>query len=91
MNSAGWVKACRPTRTLGDGGASSRPGADNGDWHVSYVNGWTESLQYLVVTGGVLTKPGTPEIVDNGFMLNGTPNADGQHIVGDDSSISVDA
>jgi hypothetical protein len=65
--------------------------ADNGDWHVSYVNGWTESLQYLLVPGGDLTKPRAPEIVDNGLSINGMANSDGQHIVGDDSSISVDA
>jgi len=65
--------------------------ADNGDWHVSYVNGWTESLQYLLVPGGDLTKPGKPEVVDDGLMVNGVANADGQHIVGDDSSIGVDS
>jgi hypothetical protein len=32
-----------------------------------------------------------PEVVDTGTMLSGTLNPDGQHIVGDDSSISVDA
>ena len=24
----------------------------DGDWHVSYVNGWTEAVQYLMVPGG---------------------------------------
>jgi hypothetical protein len=64
--------------------------ADNGDWHVSYVNGWTESLEYVMVPGGDLTKPQSPEVVDNGLSLDGMPNTDGQHLVGDDSSISVD-
>jgi hypothetical protein len=73
------------------GVAASLAIADNGDWHVSYVNGWTESLQYLMVPGGDLTKPQSPEVVDNGLTLNGMPNTDGQHLVGDDSSISVDA
>ena len=59
-----------------------------GDWHVSYVNGFTEALQYIKVTGG--TTPGTPEVVDNGQGIGGTPFSDGQHIVGDDSTIHVD-
>ncbi|HEY1697418.1 MAG TPA: MYXO-CTERM sorting domain-containing protein [Polyangiaceae bacterium] len=63
-----------------------------GDWHVSYVNGWTEALQYLEVPAGDITKtpPPTPEVVDTGTGLDGTPYPDGQHIIGDDSSISVD-
>jgi MYXO-CTERM domain-containing protein len=65
--------------------------AANGDWHVSYVNGWTESLQYLLVPAGDLTRPSPPEIVDDGRMLDGSPNADGPHIVGDDSSLTIDA
>jgi MYXO-CTERM domain-containing protein len=69
----------------------------NGDWHVSYVNGFTEALQYLTVPGGDLTKPGKPEVVDDGIHGDGQPmgmspiNADGQHIMGDDSSITIDS
>lgn len=66
-----------------------------GDWHVSYVNGWTESLEYLDVPGGNLTKPLSPEVVDNGTTQDGQPSGmpypDGQHIIGDDSSVTVDA
>jgi hypothetical protein len=65
--------------------------ADNGDWHVSYVNGWTESLQYLLVPAGDLSKPLAPEVVDAGTALGGMPYPDGQHIVGDDSSVTVDS
>ena len=65
--------------------------AENGDWHVSYVNGWTESLDYLVVPGGNLTKALPPEVVDNGMTVAGQAYPDGQHIVGDDSSITVDS
>ncbi len=61
-----------------------------GDWHVSYVNGTTEALQYVMVPSGTM-QPGPPEVVDNGFTLAGAPFADGQHIVGDDSFIEVDA
>lgn len=63
----------------------------NGDWHVSYVNGWTEALQYLTVPAGNLAKPLTPEVVDDGLHLNGMPYTDGQHVVGDDSSLTVDS
>jgi hypothetical protein len=65
--------------------------ASNGDWHVSYVNGWTEALQYLVVPAGNLSKPGTPEVVDTGTGLGGKAYPDGQHVIGDDSSITVDS
>jgi len=82
-----------PTRTdTGDVGVGASLAIDsNGDWHVSYSNGWTEALQYVHVPGGNLTKPLTPEVVDDGLHLNGTLYTDGQHIVGDDSSITVDA
>ncbi len=60
-----------------------------GDWHISYVNGTTEALQYILVPGG--GKPTDyPEIVDNGLSLDGTAFPDGLHIVGDDSFIMVD-
>jgi hypothetical protein len=64
--------------------------APSGDWHISYVNGTTEALQYIMVPGGI-NQPGPPEIVDNGTMLGGFPYPDGQHIVGDDSFIQVDS
>jgi hypothetical protein len=65
--------------------------APNGDWHVSYVNGFTESVQYLVVPQGKApTGPLKPEIVDDGLTVDGKPFPDGKHVVGDDSSISVD-
>ncbi len=66
-----------------------------GNWHVSYSNGWTEALQYLEVPSGNISKPLTPEIPDDGIHDNGQSTgmvySDGQHIVGDDSSVSVDA
>jgi hypothetical protein len=63
--------------------------AANGDWHISYVNGTTEALQYILVPGG--GKPTDyPEIVDNGLSLDGKAFPDGLHIVGDDSFIMVD-
>jgi hypothetical protein len=64
--------------------------ASNGDWHVSYVNGWTETLQYLRVPGGNLAMPLRPEVVDDGTQLFGRPFADGHHLVGDDSSVTVE-
>src|SRR6202034_1742938 len=82
-----------PTRVdTGDVGiGASIAIASNGDWNLSYVNGWTEALEYLVVPDGNIAKPGTPEVVDPGAGLNGTPYPVGQHIVGDDSSITIDA
>jgi hypothetical protein len=61
-----------------------------GDWHISYVNGGTEALQYLRVPGGQLTEPLPPETVDDGLQLGGQAFPDGLHIVGDDSSVTVD-
>jgi hypothetical protein len=61
-----------------------------GNWHVSYVNGTTEALEYLIVPGGT-GQPPPPEVVDDGYTLSGAAYPDGQHIIGDDSSIQVDA
>lgn len=82
-----------PMRTdTGDDGIGASLAIDgNGDWHVSYVNGWTEALQYMTVPAGNLMKPLTPEVVDDGIHLNGMAYSDGQHIVGDDSSLTVDS
>jgi hypothetical protein len=61
-----------------------------GDWHVSYVNGSLETLQYIMVPGG--TNPtNKPEVVDDGTSLNGQAFPDGLHIVGDDSFVAVDS
>jgi hypothetical protein len=59
----------------------------NGDWNITYVNGYTEALQYVKVTGGKTV--GTPEIVDTGLAVGGMSFTDGQHLVGDDSHILV--
>src|SRR5206468_1060065 len=64
--------------------------AANGDWHVSYVNGFTEALQYVFVPGGN-KPPLAPEIIDDGRAVGGMPYGDGKHVIGDDSSINVDA
>ncbi len=62
----------------------------NGDWHVSYVNGSLETLQYMLVPGGAMPT-NKPEVVDDGTKLAGQAFADGLHIVGDDSFIAVDS
>ncbi len=62
----------------------------NGDWHVVYVNGIQEQLQYMLVPGGDAAKHAAPEVVDNGSD-NGKPYSDGVHVVGDDAAIMVDA
>lgn len=55
---------------------------DDGVWHVTYVNGFDETLRYVSVTGG---KAGKPEVVDDGGQVGGKPFTDGKHVVGDDS------
>jgi len=61
---------------------------DGGTWHVVYSNGYDESVQYLAVKDGVA---GTPEVVDDGAGVEGTPFEDGRHIVGDDANVFVTA
>ncbi len=55
----------------------------NGDWHVGYVNGSKEQLVYLRVGA-------TPEVVDDGTMVDGAPFEEAKHVVGDDVTVSVD-
>jgi MYXO-CTERM domain-containing protein len=59
---------------------------DGGAWHVSYVDGYNEALKYARVADGVVE---VIELVDEGFGVDGIPHPDGQHVIGDDSSISV--
>ncbi len=58
-----------------------------GDWHLSYVDGYDETVRYVKVTGG--TTVTSPEVADDGLGLGGTAFTDGHHIVGDDSKIVV--
>jgi MYXO-CTERM domain-containing protein len=60
---------------------------DKGDWHLSYVDGYSEALKYLKVKQG--TQVGTPEVADDGLNLGGQKFPDGQHLVGDDSHVFV--
>ncbi|MBW2453924.1 MAG: hypothetical protein JRI68_05420 [Deltaproteobacteria bacterium] len=55
---------------------------DGGNFHLAYVDGLTEALNYQMVAGGAT--PGAAEIVDDGLG-----NPDGHHIVGDDANILV--
>ncbi len=77
------------TDTGDDGIAATLFIAPNGDWHVAYINGIQEHLQYLLWPGGA-GQPLAPEVVDDGFD-SGKPYPDGQHIVGDDATMQVDA
>jgi hypothetical protein len=71
------------------GEAASLAIAANGDWHVSYGNGFTEAMQYMLVTGG--TMPNPAEVVDDGSgVAVGGAFPDGHHVVSEDSHISVD-
>jgi len=74
--------SAQPPTDTGDVGIGASLFVDTaGDWHVSYVNGFDETLVYLKVAGG--TTPGKPEVVDDGVVQGG------QAVVGDDSSIAV--
>jgi hypothetical protein len=77
-----------PGSDTGDTGIGASLAIDaKGDWHIAYVDGIKESLKYMKVIGG--TMPQSPEIIDDGKKPDGTQNADGSHVVGDDSSITV--
>lgn len=90
--SSGWVT------NLVDGGLSAEGiqgdaglGAslfidDSGTWHLSYVDGYNETVKYARVVGGVAE---VTEVVDEGFGVDGVAFPDGQHVVGDDSNIFV--
>ncbi|MEM9874983.1 MAG: hypothetical protein AAF928_08815 [Myxococcota bacterium] len=56
---------------------------DAGNFHLAYVDGLDEGLNYVAVQDGTSVS-GTPQLVDDGRGIG-----DGVHIVGDDSSISV--
>ncbi|HVK66093.1 MAG TPA: hypothetical protein VM694_16535 [Polyangium sp.] len=61
---------------------------EKGDWHLSYVDGLSEGLRYAQITKGTTVK--LTGIVDDGLTVDGTQKFDdGQHLVGDDSSIYV--
>lgn len=60
----------------------------SGVWHVAYSDGYDESLRYMQIKDGT---PSTPETIDDGAGIEGTPFPDGRHIVGDDASIHVTA
>jgi hypothetical protein len=67
----------------GDKGIGSSLFIDTGDnFHITYVDGLSESLNYVMVAGG--TAPGAIEVVDDGLSP-----ADGPHLVGDDSNVFV--
>jgi MYXO-CTERM domain-containing protein len=53
---------------------------DSGNYHLAYVDGLDESVDYLFVAMG--TQPAAPEVVDDG--LGG---GDGVHLVGDDADV----
>jgi MYXO-CTERM domain-containing protein len=55
---------------------------DAGNFHIAYVDGLDEAVNYAMVQGG--TTPVANELVDSGLG-----DGDGVHLVGDDSSIYV--
>ncbi|MFP6685972.1 MAG: MYXO-CTERM sorting domain-containing protein, partial [Polyangiaceae bacterium] len=75
-------------QSTGDRGIGSSLAIDAaGDYHIAYVDGLAERLMYVRVNGG--TTPATPEAVDDGLSVDGTPHPDKQHIVGDDPHLTV--
>jgi hypothetical protein len=67
----------------GDKGIGASLAIDAQDnFHLSYVDGLSEGLVYLMLPGGM--PGGTPELVDDGLSAG-----DGPHLVGDDSHIVV--
>ena len=44
-------------------------------------------MKYLYVPGGTLLNTLVPQIVDNGYTVDGATFSDGLHIIGDDSNV----
>ncbi|MBW2523093.1 MAG: hypothetical protein JRI23_02905 [Deltaproteobacteria bacterium] len=59
-----------------------------GHYHVAYVDGLAEAVKYVFVADGVT--PGTPEVVDDGYSVDGVVFPDGLHVVGDDTDVWSD-
>jgi len=77
-------------RDEGDFGAwSSLAIGSDGVWHVAYVDGYDETLNYVRVQG--TARMGMPEIIDDGSRVGMTAFEDGKHLVGDSVMISLDA
>jgi MYXO-CTERM domain-containing protein len=62
--------------------------AEDGSFHVTYVSGLDETLRYVTMKDST---PGKSEIIDDGASVDGKPNADGKHVVGDDSMVSIES
>jgi hypothetical protein len=58
-----------------------------GTYHLTYVDGLTEAVRYVQVADGKTV--GKSEIVDDGLTVGAAPFEDGQHLVGDDSHLTV--
>ena len=72
----------------GDKGIGTSLAVDGaGNYHLAYVDGVDEALNYMLVVDGAT--PSSPEVVDDGYGVFGQSFADGKHLVGDDSNILV--
>ena len=67
----------------GDSGLSASLFVDGSTWHVTYVNGTDESLEYARIDGGNIVR----ERIDDGTRDEFGLHRDGRHLVGDDSSV----
>lgn len=78
-----------PPVDTGDVGIGASLAIDSaGDWHISYVDGFKESLKYMQLTQNGASVVGI-EVVDDGTGTDAGPFDDGHHVVGDDSHITV--
>ncbi|MFO0551708.1 MAG: MYXO-CTERM sorting domain-containing protein [Polyangiaceae bacterium] len=88
----GWVTAVvdggvLPDTSVSDVGIGTSLAIDaNSTWHLAYVDGYAEAMKYASVANGAVTGI---EVVDDGLSVGGTTHPDGQHLVGDDTSVFI--
>jgi hypothetical protein len=89
----GWTGDAAKDAGKGDRGIGATLAIDGtGNWHVAYSDGIAESVLYMNIPGGDFTKAAAPVVVDDGRTSDGTTKfPDGQHVVGENANISVDA
>ncbi len=76
----------QPDGTFSDVGIGLSLFIDSNGWHLTYVDGYNETLRYARVVGGVVQELG---VIDDGLTFGGMQHADGLHVIGDDSFVSV--
>ncbi len=89
----GWTGDATKDVGKGDRGIGATLAIDaTGNWHLAYSDGIAESLLYTTIPGGDFTKVATPVVVDDGRSESGAAKfADGQHVVGENANLTIDA